>query len=112
MLLVLGAVACSGGDGDGPDDGAATTAPAPASGTAVVIVDFAFGPRALEVPVGGTVTWTNDDAFDHTVRDADGGFDSGPMAEADTFEFTFDAAGTYEYMCAIHPSMTATVTVT
>jgi plastocyanin len=78
----------------------------------VAAVDLAFEPADIEVAVGTTVDWTNDDPFDHTITARDGAFDSGVMAAGDTFSQTFDSPGTYEYFCAIHPSMTGTVTVT
>ena len=93
-----------------------TTAPAAApaaDGVVVVsIVDFAFEEAALSVPVGTTVRWVNDDAFDHTVVAADDSFESETMDSGDTFEFTFTTAGEFPYVCGIHPSMLATVTVT
>jgi plastocyanin len=81
-------------------------------GSAVSIVDFAFQPGALEVPVGTTVTWTNTGAAPHTVTADDGAFNSGELAPGATFSQTFDAAGTFAYHCEIHPDMTASVTVT
>jgi plastocyanin len=78
----------------------------------VAAVNVAFEPADIEVPVGTTVDWINEDPFDHTVTAADGAFDSGAMAAGDTFSRTFDSPGTYEYFCAIHPSMSGTVTVT
>jgi len=42
----------------------------------------------------------------------DGGFDSGTLDENTTFAQTFEEAGTFDYVCAIHPNMTGTVTVT
>lgn len=82
--------------------------------------DDAYSPRVLTVAVGTTVTWTNDDGVVHTVTsgesdgtsgEPDGFFDSGDMEEGDTFSFTFDQPGTFEYFCIPHPWMTGTVIV-
>lgn len=90
--------------------GSATTQP-PALG-AVAIVNFAFQPGAITVPVGTTVTWTNTGAAPHTVTsDTDGVFDSGRLTTGQRFQFRFDRAGTFAYQCAIHPAMKATITV-
>lgn len=78
----------------------------------VTIVDIAFDPPELEVSTGTTVTWTNRDAAPHTVTASDGAFDSGALNEGDTFSYTFEDAGTFDYVCEIHPGMTASVTVT
>ena len=79
---------------------------------AVEIVDFTFSPGTVEVAVGTTVTWTNNDTAPHTVTADDGGFDSGELAQGGTFSMTFDTAGTYSYFCEIHPQMTGSVVVT
>ena len=60
---------------------------------------------------GTTVTWTNSDSTQHTVTADDGSFDSGVLAQGQTFSHTFDTAGTIAYHCTIHPNMQATVTV-
>jgi plastocyanin len=57
------------------------------------------------------VTWTNEDSVPHTVTARTDDFDSGMMQNGDTFSLTFDEPGTFDYFCAIHPSMTGTVTV-
>ena len=80
-------------------------------GAAVSIVDFAFDPAAVEIPVGATVTWTNTGAAPHTATASDGTFDSGELAPGATFSHTFTAAGTFPYVCQIHPQMTGTITV-
>lgn len=80
--------------------------------TEVAVIDVSFEPANIEVPVGTTVEWTNDDPFDHTVTAQDGAFDSGTLSAGGTFSHRFDSPGEYEYLCAIHPSMTGTVTVT
>jgi plastocyanin len=101
---------------DMPSSSATGTAKAqaPVSGNAVAIKGFAFSPASLTVKAGTTVTWTNQDSDAHTVTsDGSGGpLNSKAMNTGDTFTFTFAKAGTYKYLCTIHPFMTATVTVT
>ncbi|CAN5640240.1 hypothetical protein BH23THE1_BH23THE1_03760 [soil metagenome] len=86
------------------------------------LTDDAYSPNPIEVTVGQTVVWTNDDTVFHTVTsgsvgapDAGEVFDSGlagPTAltsEGKTFEHTFDTAGEYPYFCILHPNMVGTV---
>ncbi len=82
-----------------------------AEATDVKIDNFSFGPAALTVPVGTTVTWTNRDDIPHTVVSTDGVFKSNVLDTDDKFSFTFSKAGTYPYFCSIHPKMTAKVIV-
>jgi nitrite reductase (NO-forming) len=75
-----------------------------------------YEPNPVEVSTGTTVTWTNDDAQPHTATSGeavtpDGRFDSGIMAPAATFDFTFTEAGEYPYFCLLHPNMVGTVSV-
>lgn len=71
-----------------------------------------YSVNVLTVPVGTTVTWTNDDpGMLHTVTSVDGLFDSGFMNEGDTWSFTFDEPGEFEYFCSPHPWMRAKVVV-
>lgn len=104
-LLVLagltGAASCGG----------QTATTTPAGGDTVSIKDFAFNPATITVSVGTTVTWTNEDSATHTVTSRTGAFDSGNMSKGSHFSHTFDAAGDYEYYCAIHPSMVGHVIV-
>jgi plastocyanin len=74
---------------------------------ASTLSDKAFQPNSLEVLVGSTVIWTNDDFGIHTVTNDDGTFESDTLTPDDTFEFTLDEAGTYSYYCALHPTMIA-----
>jgi plastocyanin len=78
---------------------------------AIAIEGFAFGPADITIPVGTTVTWTNNDGAPHTATADDGSFDSGNLSTGDSFSFTFDTPGTYTYHCNVHPNMTATITV-
>ena len=77
----------------------------------VSIENFAISPRALLVPVGTTVRWTNNDSVAHTVTSDAGPFDSGTLLPGESFEFLFDTSGSYAYFCSIHPEMVGTVTV-
>jgi plastocyanin len=91
----------------------ASPALTPASGggpEAVTIVDFAFEPQTLQIPVGTTVVWTNNGQAPHTVTG--GPLDSGTLRSGDSFQFTFNTAGTVEYVCAFHAQMTGTIEVT
>lgn len=78
----------------------------------VTIKGFAFSPDTLTVKVGTTVKWTNQDSVAHSVTSDTGLFDSGELAAGNTFSFTFTQAGTFDYHCAMHPSMIATIVVT
>lgn len=91
---------------------------------ASVLTDDAYSPNPVEVTVGQTVVWTNDDTAFHTVTSgtvgaADAGklFDSGLagpnalISKGKTFEHTFDTAGEYPYFCTLHPAMVGTVIV-
>jgi amicyanin len=94
--------------------GEASGANTPVAGNAVNIAQFAFSPASLSVKVGTTVTWTNNDSEPHTVTSTNnsGPLKSPAMKSGDTYTFTFTTAGTFDYLCTIHPFMTATVVVT
>ena len=129
MLVVIGSVALWGcGSDDDPDVAVVTSVvdeSLPATSASdndpagdveeaaveIAISDFAFS-GDQEVPVGGRVVVTNTDAASHTWTAVDGSFDSGTLAEGDSFEFVFDEPGTFEYLCSIHPTMTGSTTVT
>lgn len=80
----------SGSDEETPED------------TDVAIRNTAFEPRELRIRVGDTVTWTNLDAYGHTVTSDDGRFGSDLMERGDPFFVTFSEAGTYRYHCEPH----------
>ena len=71
-----------------------------------------FSPNPVEVKVGETVTWINDDSGRHTVTSKDGVFNSELMGREQSFSYTFDKAGEYPYSCSPHPNMVGTVVVT
>jgi plastocyanin len=90
--------------------------PITGNGTTVRIVDDdgsnSYSPNPIEVDVGQTITWVNDDFVIHTATSADGIFDSNIMQRGQTFSYTFDTLGEYPYYCDLHPNMVGTVRVT
>jgi len=76
-----------------------------------------FEPATLEIQVGDTVNWENDDIAAHTITSgspADGlteTFDSSVIISGTNFEFKFTQVGTYEYYCMVHPWQTGVVEV-
>lgn len=76
----------------------------------VFIKNFAFNPATLTIKAGTTVTWTNNDPFPHQIKSA--AFNSSPLDQGSTFQFTFSALGQYDYSCAIHPSMKGKIIIT
>ncbi len=95
-----------------PSPDPSTGAAAPVAANTVLIKNFAFSPAALTVRVGTTVTWTNQDADAHTVTSRTGPLNSPTLDTGKSYRYTFTKPGTYQYLCTIHPFMTATVTVT
>jgi plastocyanin len=75
-----------------------------------------YDPNPIEVRVGDTVTWINNDSSPHTVTSSStssdySNFDSDILRRGETFSFTFDKEGQYPYFCTLHPSMVGTVVV-
>ncbi|MGM0365002.1 MAG: cupredoxin domain-containing protein [Actinomycetota bacterium] len=75
-----------------------------------------FNPDTLTIEQGTTVTWTNEDNLIHTVtsgtRDNETGiFDSGDITRGETFSYTFNEIGTFEYFCRPHIGMKGTIEV-
>jgi len=117
----------------GPTAAPATSAAAPATttqgpattsvtgsttkGTAVIapgtvaIQDYEFHPVDIEIKAGDTVTWVNQDGFNHFVISVDRQIDSGLLVPGASYSKTFTAPGQYPYYCDIHNYMKGTVTV-
>jgi plastocyanin len=79
--------------------------------TRVVVKNFMFQPTSLTVKVGSTVTWTNMDEEPHTVVSSSGLFRSNGLDTKDSFSYKFDKAGTYTFVCSIHPQMVGKIVV-
>ena len=85
-------------------------APVPA-GPTVNIDNFVFGPAAITVAVGTTVTWVNRDDIPHAVVANDKTFKSKVLDTDERFSFTFTKPGEFGYFCSLHPHMTGKVIV-
>ena len=79
-----------------------------------------YNPNPIEIKVGDTVTWINNDSSPHTVTSSSSSsnddsssitFDSGVLRRGETLSFTFDLEGEYPYFCTLHPNMVGTVVV-
>jgi plastocyanin len=88
------------------------TGKAQASASASVTMDdFFFSPASVTVAVGDTVTWHNAGQAPHTATADDGSFDTGTINSGGSGSHRFTTAGTFSYICTIHPNMHGTVRV-
>jgi plastocyanin len=78
--------------------------------TRVDIADYKYAPRVLTVHAGAKVAWTNEDSVAHSATVA-GGFDTGLFGKGQRRVVTFARAGTFRYICTIHPFMHGAVVV-
>src|SRR5215216_283220 len=75
----------------------------------------AFSPNPIQVGVGTSVTWTNNDVEPHTVNAGENATPSGLfdsyIPPAGIFQHTFTEVGEYPYFCILHPNMVGIVSV-
>ena len=76
----------------------------------VTISGFAFQPATLSIAAGDTVTFMNKDGAPHTATQK-GGFDTGRLGKGKEATITFDAAGSFDYICKFHPAMKGQIVV-
>ncbi|MGH7535550.1 MAG: cupredoxin domain-containing protein [Gemmatimonadales bacterium] len=84
---------------------------------AVEVRTFQFRDKAVEVPPGTRVVWTNQDQIEHTITSGapdstDGVFNAKLAGPGASFSFTFTKAGTYRYFCDRHHFMRGEIRVT
>jgi plastocyanin len=101
----------------GTPGGTSTTTAAgpPATTGEVEVADFTFIPEEIEITAGGEVIWFNRDDFAHQIvaTDSEHPFaGDGTIQTDETYSVTFAEAGTYDYFCGIHNSMTGSIVVT
>jgi plastocyanin len=94
----------NGGGGGGGEQGG--------GGAEVKMEGIEFNPAEVSVSKGDTVTWVNEDSVGHDVTgDSFKSGDPGGLQNGDTFKFTFKKAGTFDYVCTVHPGMDGSVVV-
>jgi plastocyanin len=139
LVVGVSLAGCSG-NGDGGDGNGNGGGGNGDGGTTVEMTDeLVFDPDQLTISVGDTVVWENVGSVGHSVTAyedeipdgadyfASGGFDTeqaardaytpgdtdaGDIPGGESYEHTFDTAGTYEYFCIPHEStMVGTIQV-
>lgn len=92
-----------------------SSAPPPVATNHVYVNDSYFSPQVISVKVGVQITWEQRGGITHDVV-----FTNTPgiqvrspfLGRGSTFTWTFETAGTYHYLCDLHPNtMKGTVVV-
>lgn len=78
----------------------------------VKIDNFTFLPGVLTIAKGTEVIWTNEDDIPHSVLAVGTSIRSKPLDTDQTFAYKFDKAGTFNYICGLHPHMKGKIIVT
>jgi len=90
----------------------------PTTATLVITIvgvnaSLSYSPNPANARVGQRVVWRNADAMTHTATANAGSFDTGFLAPgASSTPITMGAAGSFPYLCTIHPGMVGTLVVT
>lgn len=93
--------------------GTICTGVARAAGTThtVVIEAMAYKPANLTVRKGDTIVWINKDLFPHTATAHDKSFDSREIGTGKSWKLIAIKGGKVGYLCTLHPTMEASLTV-
>ncbi len=90
----------------------AATASSAWAQNSIYIQNFAFIPAAMNINLGGTVTWTNNDTAAYTVTsDAGSELDSGTLNPGQQYSHTFNIPGTFRYHSNFHSNVNGTIYV-
>ena len=93
----------------GTDSGQGTVA---GPGSIISIKNFNFNPTTVNIKVGESVTWNNEDSAPHSIiSDSGTELASKTFSSGQSYTYTFNTAGTYEYHCGVHTSMKGKVVV-
>ncbi|MBI2630201.1 cupredoxin family copper-binding protein [Candidatus Pacearchaeota archaeon] len=78
----------------------------------VEIKESSFNPSEITINKGETITWTNYDSAPHTITsDSNKALDSPTLNQGETFSYTFETSGNYNYHCSFHSSMKGKIIV-
>ncbi|MFD3191293.1 cupredoxin domain-containing protein [Sedimentitalea sp. HM32M-2] len=77
----------------------------------VRIKAFAFAPETLNVSVGDTIRWTNEDLAPHTATANEFGWDTGEIVNGASAEIMVTKGMEESYFCAFHPHMKGTIAI-
>jgi plastocyanin len=121
LVVVAALVSACSGDGEGatstigePADQTTravdTTEGGSVAPASITIANFDFS-GAESVAVGTPVIVTNEDDVSHTWTSEDDVFDSGSLSQGESFQYTFEDAGEYSFVCTIHPGMSGSISV-
>lgn len=100
LWVVPALLACEVGSQGDPGAGAPET-------HVVEIREMAFHPTALQVQVGDTIVWINQDFVPHTATAPDSSWTSPSLAQGERWAMVAGAHQTGTYLCAFHPVMKA-----
>jgi plastocyanin len=118
LLACVAVAGCGSSSDSSKSTSTSTSAPAASSssssgsgGVTIKAAGFAFAPKSVTVKKGQKVTWTNSDPAPHNITSSDGTIKSKDFTKGQSFTYTATKAGTFNYICTIHPQMKATLTV-
>ncbi|SMO73133.1 cupredoxin domain-containing protein [Ruegeria faecimaris] len=77
----------------------------------VRIKAFAFTPKLLNVSVGDTIQWTNEDLAPHTATADEFGWDTGEIPNGVSAKVEVTKGMETKYFCAFHPHMKGTIVI-
>lgn len=116
VFMVLGVVviiACGGSDhGTNPCADCGGGPLVHAARVTATAAPLAFDPSAVSIPVGDTIYFTFQGVQHNVTFDTPGNPGNVPNSQSQTVKRKFTTAGTFDYHCSIHPSMTGAITVT
>jgi plastocyanin len=116
LILILLISGCVGNKTDTQPTPAPSTNPGQTTTSStsfsVEIKSFAFNPETINISKDQTVTWTQFDPIPHTITSLNSSVLNSPsLSSGQTFSYTFNETGTFEYYCKFHSSMKGKVIV-
>ena len=93
IIIVVGVIAFSG------------CTQQPLSDNTILIQNSTFNPNPMHIKAGTEVVWVNQDNTPHKIVSDTGNFESPTLNNGDTFTYTFDKPGEYNYHDGINTSI-------